>query len=57
MSMIRVLCMKPSFLSRTAVAAAAILLFQTSIQASAEDKIITQETLLDRIQIEDMLIR
>jgi ketosteroid isomerase-like protein len=32
-------------------------LFLTPIQAIGEEKIVTQETLLDRIQIEDILIR
>jgi ketosteroid isomerase-like protein len=49
--------MKPSVFSRAAVAAVAILFLMTPILAIAEDKIVTQETLLDRIQIEDLLIR
>lgn len=57
MSMINVLGMKPSVFSRAAVAAVAILLLITPILAIAEDKIVTQDTLLDRIQIEDLLVR
>ena len=53
----RVLCIKSSFLSHVAVTAAAVLFLAASATAIAEDKIVTQETLLDRIQIEDMLIR
>jgi ketosteroid isomerase-like protein len=48
---------RPGVFSRVAVAAAAILFFVTPITAIAEDKIVTQDTLLDRIQIEDMMIR
>ena len=57
MSIIKVPGMKPSVFSCAAVAAVAILLLMTPILAIAEDKIVTQETLLDRIQIEDLLIR
>jgi len=57
MSMIKVPGMKPSVFSRAAVAAVAILLLITPILAIAEDKIVTQDTLLDRIQIEDLLVR
>ena len=57
MSIIKVPGMKPGVFSRVAVAAVAILLLIPPILAIAEDKIVTQETLLDRIQIEDMLIR
>lgn len=57
MSMTKVLGIKPGVFSRAAVAGVAILLLLTSIQAAAEDKIVTQETLLDRIQIEDMLVK
>jgi ketosteroid isomerase-like protein len=68
MSMINVPCMntsslegsaeaRPGVFSRVAVAAMAILLFITPIPAIAEDIIVTQETLLDRIQIEDLLVR
>jgi ketosteroid isomerase-like protein len=55
--MIKVPGMKPSVFSRAAVAAVAILLLITPILAIAEDKIVTQDTLLDRIQIEDLLVR
>jgi ketosteroid isomerase-like protein len=57
MSIIKVPGMKPSVFSRAAVAGVIILLLITPILAVAEDKIVTQETLLDRIQIEDMLVR
>jgi ketosteroid isomerase-like protein len=49
--------MKPSVFFRASVAAVAVLLLITPIPAIAEDKITTQGTLLDRIQIEDLLIR
>ena len=48
---------RPSVFFRASVAAVAILLLITPVPAIAEDKIVTQETLLDRIQIEDLLIR
>jgi ketosteroid isomerase-like protein len=57
MSMMKVQGMRLSIVFRVALAAAAILLFLTPIQAIAGEKIVTQETLLDRIQIEDILIR
>jgi len=57
MNMIKVPGIKPTVFSRAAVAAVAILLLIAPIPAIAEDKIVTQETLLDRIQIEDMLVR
>ncbi len=57
MSIIKVPCMKPTVFSCAAVVAVAILFLMTPILAIAEDKIVTQETLLDRIQIEDLLIR
>lgn len=47
----------PSVLVGVVVAVVAILFFLTPIQVIAEDKIVTQATLLDRIQIEDMLTR
>ena len=43
--------------SLTAVTAFAIVLLLTPILANAEDKIVTQATLLDRIQIEDMIVK
>jgi ketosteroid isomerase-like protein len=55
--MIKVPNMKARVLSGASVSAVAILLLITPIPAIAEDKIVTQETLLDRIQIEDLLIR
>jgi ketosteroid isomerase-like protein len=57
MNMIKVPNMKPSVFFHASVAAVAILLLITPIPAIAEDKIVTQETLLDRIQIEDLVIR
>ena len=39
------------------MATMAILFILTSIAVNAEDKIVTQETLLDRIQIEDLLAK
>ncbi len=39
------------------VAAASLLFIAAPIRAIAEEKMVTQETLLDRIQIEDMLIK
>jgi ketosteroid isomerase-like protein len=48
---------RPGVFFRASVAAVAVLLLITPISAIAEDKITTQETLLDRIQIEDLLIR
>ena len=57
MNLIKVLCMKSNILSYAAVTTVAILLLTAPATAIAEDKIVTQETLLDRIQIEDMLIR
>jgi ketosteroid isomerase-like protein len=68
MNMIRIPNMNPSSFGgsaatrlgvffRASVAAVAVLLLITPISVVAEDKITTQETLLDRIQIEDLLIR
>jgi ketosteroid isomerase-like protein len=57
MRMIKVPSIKPSLFSRAAVATVAILLLMTPLPAIAEDKLVTQETLLDRIQIEDLLVR
>jgi ketosteroid isomerase-like protein len=57
MNLIKVLCMKSNILSHAAFTTVAILLLTAPATAIAEDKIVTQETLLDRIQIEDMLIR
>jgi ketosteroid isomerase-like protein len=57
MSSINVLKMKPCVISFAVVAAIAIQFIMAPMPAIAEDKIVTQETLLDRIQIEDMLIR
>ena len=49
--------MNPSIYFRSAVVTAAILLLLTPTLAFTKDKIVTQATLLDRIQIEDLLIR
>jgi ketosteroid isomerase-like protein len=57
MRMIKIPSIKPSLFSRAAVATVAILLLMTPLPAIAEDKLVTQETLLDRIQIEDLLVR
>ena len=57
MSLTKVQCMKPRILSYVAFTTAAILFLTVPIAATAEEKIVTQETLLDRIQIEDLLIR
>jgi hypothetical protein len=48
---------KSGFFSRTAAIGVATFFVFTSIWANAADKVITQETLLDRIQIEDMIVR
>jgi len=45
------------FNASTAVVAAALFLILASTWATAEDKIVTRETLLDRIQIEDMIVK
>jgi ketosteroid isomerase-like protein len=57
MRMIKIPGMKPSVFSPAAVVTVAILFLITPIPAIAEDKMTTQETLLDRIQIEDMMTR
>lgn len=57
MDMIKFPGVKPIFIVLSALAAMAILLIQVPNLAIAEDKIVTQETLLDRIQIEDLLVR
>jgi ketosteroid isomerase-like protein len=57
MSIVKVLIMKPGVFSRVAVATMSVLLLLTPILAIAEEKVVTKETLLDRIQIEDLLIR
>jgi len=57
MNMIKVPNIEPNVFSRASIAAAAILLLIAAIPAIAEDKIVTQDTLLDRIQIEDLLVR
>jgi len=48
---------RPSVFSHASIAVLAILFLITPIWAIAEDKIVTQKTLLDRIQIEDLLVR
>jgi len=57
MSVIKIPSMKTSIFSRAAFASLGILLLITPILATAQDKLVTQETLLDRIQIEDLLVR
>lgn len=49
--------MKPGIFSRVTLAVAAILFIIIPMSAIAGEKIVTQETLLDRIMIEDMMIR
>ena len=44
-------------LSRTAITIVAVLLLLSPAMISAEDKPVTQATLLDRIKIEDMIVR
>ena len=48
---------KISFSHPLLVLFSAMFLILTSITVNAADKIVTQETLLDRIQIEDMIVR
>lgn len=48
---------RKQLLSRNAFTVFAVVLLLTPILVSAEDKIVTQDTLLDRIQIEDMIVR
>jgi hypothetical protein len=55
MSMVNVPNIKLSVFSCTTVFT--ILLLLAPILANAEDRVVTQATLLDRIQIEDMLVR
>ena len=57
MSMIKNLGLKPSVFFRSGFSAMAILFILTPIAVNAEDKIVTQETLLDRIQIEDLMAK
>jgi ketosteroid isomerase-like protein len=57
MSTIKIQAMTPSTLFRVALTAAAILFLIKPLPTIAEEKIVTQETLLDRILIEDMLIK
>ena len=57
MSMTKFQGMTLSIFFRVAVATAAILFLIKPLPAIAGEKIVTQETLLDRIQIEDILIR
>ncbi len=49
--------MKASTFSRTVVAGAAMLLLQLPNAAIAQDEPVTAETLLDRIRIEDLMVR
>ncbi len=48
---------KSGFFSHTAAIGVTMFFVFASICANAADKIVTQETLLDRIQIEDMIVR
>jgi ketosteroid isomerase-like protein len=48
---------RPSVFSRAAIATVAIMSLLSSIPAIAGDEVVTRDTLLDRIQIEDMLVR
>ena len=48
---------KSGFFSLAAAMGVTMFLVFSSMWANAEDKIVTQETLLDRIQIEDMIVR
>lgn len=47
---------KPSVYAIAALAVAAILSFQTSQLKAADDEMVTAATLLDRVQIEDLLV-
>jgi hypothetical protein len=49
--------MKAGIFACTALAAMAMLLFLAPNSAVAEDGMVTQATLLDRIQVEDLLVR
>lgn len=53
----RILSAKSNFSARVAVVVTAMAFILTAIGANAEDKIVTQETLLDRIQIEDLIVK
>ena len=48
---------RSKFFSRATAIAVAVFIVFTSICVNAADKMATQETLLDRIQIEDMIVR
>jgi ketosteroid isomerase-like protein len=48
---------KSGFFSRATVIAVTMFFIFTAMWANAADKVVTQETLLDRIQIEDMIVR
>ena len=57
MSMIKVQYLAQGLLFRIALATAVILFLITPLLVIAGEKTVTQETLLDRIKIEDMLIK
>src|SRR5665811_1875603 len=57
MRMIKIPNMKPGIFSRISFTVVAILFLLNPLLTSAEDKIVTQATLLDRIQIEDMIVK
>jgi ketosteroid isomerase-like protein len=48
---------RSGFFSRTAGIGVIMFFMFTSIWANAADRVVTQKTLLDRIQIEDMIVR
>jgi ketosteroid isomerase-like protein len=48
---------KSGFFSRATVITVTMFFIFTAMWANAADKVVTQETLLDRIQIEDMIVR
>ena len=48
---------RSGFFSCAVVLAVAMFFMFTALWANAADKVLTQETLLDRIQIEDMIVR
>jgi ketosteroid isomerase-like protein len=57
MSKFRAPVIRPSLFVQAVLAAMTILLLAAPIPAADDDEMVTMETLLDRIQIEDLLIR
>ncbi|MBN1906668.1 MAG: nuclear transport factor 2 family protein [Deltaproteobacteria bacterium] len=49
--------LKSGFFSRAIVFAVTMFFVFTAMGANAADKVVTQETLLDRVQIEDMIVK